>query len=127
MGAVSGSFGIKVNRWIKGILLLLFQCVVLAPVSVSAQEAVWRPCREARAAAEKLEKCSEAIPRLQTPFLLERAYHRRGLANQELGNFDAALRDFTALLSLNPKIAGYWDNRQNVSRQMGNIRRALDD
>ena len=106
---------------------LFIQAMILMPASVHAQESVWRSCREARTAAEKIDRCSWAIPRLQSAVLLERAYNRRGLANQELRHFDEAIQDFTALLAINPKIAGYWDNRQNVFRQMGDTRRALED
>ncbi|WP_159020330.1 tetratricopeptide repeat protein [Methylobacterium phyllosphaerae] len=58
---------------------------------------------------------------------LLRAYNRRGLANVELGQYAEAIRDFSAVIRLNPDVAGYYDNRQNALRQLGRLPEALRD
>jgi len=44
-----------------------------------------------------------------------------------LGNFNAAIDDFTRLIAINPHIAGYFDNRLNAFRAIGRYKEALDD
>ena len=61
------------------------------------------------------------------PALLERTFNRRGHANMALHRFQDAADDFTEVIRLNPKIAGYYDNRQSAYRSMGRPAQALQD
>jgi S1-C subfamily serine protease len=55
--------------------------------------------------------------------------HISGEANaySEIDRFADAVKDYTALIRINPTIAGYYDNRQYAFRSMGRLREALDD
>jgi hypothetical protein len=41
-----------------------------------------------------------------------------------LNRFVEAANDFTVVIRLNPKIAGYYDNRQNAFKALGRLDRA---
>ena len=45
----------------------------------------------------------------------------------EMSRFADAVNDFTALIHLNPRVAGYYDNRQNALKSIGLLGKALDD
>lgn len=84
-------------------------------------------CRNATAPADKIKQCSAVISQSADPKIRERAFNRRGLAYMELKRFPEAVSDFTAVIRLNPKIAGYFDNRQNAFKGQGRLEEALAD
>jgi tetratricopeptide (TPR) repeat protein len=98
---------------------------VVSSSTSSADE--FSACLKANSASEKIELCSLVIRHSRQARQLERAYLRRGHAYAEAGRFADAVRDFTALIRINPTVAGYYDNRQYVLRSMGRLREALDD
>lgn len=55
------------------------------------------------------------------------AHNTRGLALMEIGRFNDAIEDFTFVIQRSPKIAGYFDNRQNAFRRSGRLDDALQD
>ena len=107
---------------------LRFSLSALSLVMASPAEAdSFDLCRRAKTAAEKVDSCSIVIAESNQRSQLERAYLRRGNALMELKRFPEAVRDFTALIQLNPKIAGYYDNRLYALKETGELQRALDD
>ena len=55
------------------------------------------------------------------------AHNTRGLALMEAGRFGEAVDDFTFVIRHEPKIAGFYDNRQNAYRRSGRFDDALKD
>jgi tetratricopeptide (TPR) repeat protein len=98
---------------------------VVSSSTSSANE--FSACLRANSASEKIELCSLVIRHSKQARQLERAYLRRGNAYTEVNRFADAVRDFTALIRINPTVAGYYDNRQYALRSMGRLREALDD
>src|SRR3954447_24878038 len=84
-------------------------------------------CLSSKVALERLEHCSIVIARTKDRRLLERSYNRRGHANMELKRYQDAVNDFTQVIRLNPKIAGYFDNRRTAYRSMGRLEEAMKD
>ena len=84
-------------------------------------------CWKSKEPAAKVEHCSAVISQSSNRKILERAFNRRGLAHMELGRYAEAANDFTSVIRLNPRIAGYYDNRQNAYRAMGRLQEALND
>ena len=84
-------------------------------------------CGKSKIDAERLDACSIVISATRNPVLLERAYNRRGHANMALSRYEAAANDFTQIIRLNPRVAGYFDNRQNAYRSFGRMDSALAD
>jgi tetratricopeptide (TPR) repeat protein len=96
------------------------------PASSAAADS-YRNCVRAAAATDKIESCSGVIERSRRPKELERAYLRRGNALVELKRFQEAVHDFSALIKLNPRIAGYYDNRARAYWELGLFADALVD
>lgn len=84
-------------------------------------------CVRANSASKKIELCSLVIRHSRQARQLERAYLRRGNAYTEVNRFADAVNDFNSLVHINPKVAGYYDNRQYALKSMGHLREALDD
>jgi uncharacterized caspase-like protein/Tfp pilus assembly protein PilF len=84
-------------------------------------------CGKSKVQAEKIEYCSFVISRSSDRRILERAFNRRGLAYMDLQKFAEAAKDFTEVIKINPRIAGYFDNRQNAYKAMGRLSDALND
>jgi tetratricopeptide (TPR) repeat protein len=78
-------------------------------------------------ASARLESCSVVISESKGRLLLERAFNLRGRANLELRHYEAAVKDFSNVIQLSPRIAGYYTNRQNASRLLGRLDEALAD
>ena len=55
------------------------------------------------------------------------AYNNRGFARLRLAEVQAALKDFTQAIELNPNDALAWNNRGDVYLESGNLERALED
>ena len=106
------------------------QIAILASVLVSASSShanSFSQCLKAETAIEKIEQCSTVLSHSRQRNQLERAYLRRGNAFVELNRFADAVNNFTALIRLNPRVAGYYDNRQNALKSIGLLGKALDD
>jgi clan AA aspartic protease (TIGR02281 family) len=86
-----------------------------------------RLCRNSSAAADRITHCSNVIARPTTVAALVTAHNTRGLALMENGRFNEAIDDFTFVIQRSPKIAGYFDNRQNAFRRVGRLDDALKD
>ena len=90
-------------------------------------DATFERCKRETDKPAIINACSAVIASAKDPRVLERAYNRRGLANERSGQFNAAVHDFSALIALNPKIAGYYDNRMRAYKGSGQLDLALQD
>jgi S1-C subfamily serine protease/uncharacterized protein len=95
--------------------------------ATSDPSAELRACRSARDANEKIEHCSRVIDQLASPAALATAHNTRGLAFEDVGRFDEAIDDFNFVIRYEPRIAGFYDNRQNAYRRNGQLDLALRD
>ena len=84
-------------------------------------------CGKSKVASVKVGYCTAVIQKSNDPRILERAFNRRGHANMELNEFADAVSDFSEVIRLNPRIAGYYDNRQNAYKSLGQLGDALND
>ena len=84
-------------------------------------------CKKASDKEEVIASCSIVIAQSHDPRLLERAYNRRGMANEATAQFDGAVRDYSQVIRLDPKIAGYFDNRMRAYKALGQLDLALKD
>jgi len=84
-------------------------------------------CRNSPQPAEKLEHCSNVIAQSRNLSALGMAHDIRGLALMDLGRFSEAIEDFNFVIYYNPRVAGYYDNRQNAYRRSGRLDEALKD
>ena len=94
--------------------------------ALSFREA-WSSCFQATEAVEKISKCSMAIDGTKDKVRLEKLFLHRGNAFRDLGRFDEAVHDYNALLRINPKVAGYYDNRQVAYKSLGRLPEAMSD
>ncbi len=111
------------NRF-KSLILFSFISLVF---STLCRADSFNDCKRAKAAIDKINLCSAAIPELRQKERLERALLRRGNAFMETRQFEAAANDFTSIIKLNPKVAGYYDNRLTALRELGRYKEALAD
>lgn len=84
-------------------------------------------CSKSKEATLKLDTCNTIINVTRDKALLERAYVGRGNANMELHNYANAVNDFTGAIRLNPRVAGYYDDRLNALIHLGRYQDALMD
>jgi uncharacterized caspase-like protein/Flp pilus assembly protein TadD len=84
-------------------------------------------CKTVVIAADKIDHCSKVISQSKNRIFLEIAYNTRGLAYLRTGRFAEAIADFSEVIHLDPKIAGYFDNRQNAYRSANRLPEALAD
>lgn len=103
---------------------IAFGCLVFCSFSHADE---FGACLGAKSPFEKIDLCSLVIRDSRNARNLERAYLRRGNAYVELSRFADAVADFTSLIRINSKVAGYYDNRQYALKSMGRLREALDD
>src|SRR5947209_16709916 len=68
-------------------------------------------CQSAKEPAAKIQFCTSAIEQTSDRKTLERLFLRRGNSYMAVGLYSNAASDFSNLISLNKKIAGYFDNR----------------
>lgn len=104
--------------------------LMLQGVPGRAEEAARPDLAECRQVSDKdaaIAACSAIIARTRDLRTLERAYNRRGLANESTGRFGAAASDFSAVIRLNPKIAGYFNNRMRAYKALGQLDLAMQD
>ena len=86
-----------------------------------------RLCRNSSAAADKIAHCSNVIAQSNNVSALVVAHNTRGLALMDVGRFSDAVDDFTYVIGREPRIAGFYDNRQNAFRRSGRLDDALRD
>ncbi len=84
-------------------------------------------CKKASDKQAVIASCSTVIALSRDPRLLERAYNRRGMANEAIGQFNGAVNDYSQVIRLDPKIAGYYDNRMRAYKALGLLDLALKD
>ena len=84
-------------------------------------------CKKASDKQAVIASCSAVIAQSHDPRLLERAYNRRGMANEATGQFNGAVNDYSQVIRLNPKVAGYYDNRMRAYKAQGLLDLALKD
>jgi uncharacterized protein len=84
-------------------------------------------CRNSSAAADKIAHCSNVIAQSSNVSALVIAHNTRGLALMDVDRFSEAVDDFTFVIRHEPKIAGFYDNRQNAYRRSGRLDDALRD
>jgi tetratricopeptide (TPR) repeat protein len=84
-------------------------------------------CRNASSPADKIAHCSNVISGRTPERALVTAHNTRGLALMEIGRYRDAIDDFNFVIAREPKVAGYYDNRQNAYRQSGMLEQALED
>jgi tetratricopeptide (TPR) repeat protein len=115
----------------RSIAFALFAIILNAyAVPLSAQtdpKLELHECRNSHDLIERIGHCSNVISLTRQRRALEVAYDMQGLALMETQRFHDAVNDFSALIQLNPNIAGYYDNRQNAYRRLTQFSDALMD
>lgn len=103
-------------------------CLTIFALTIhSPESAAGDVCRSSKSAVEKIQRCSIVIISATSASQLERALLRRGNAFMELARYSDAVQDFTRLIGLNNRIAGYYDNRANAYKAVGALNDALKD
>jgi len=85
------------------------------------------PCRNSTNADDKIAHCSSVIAKSNNVSALVTAHNTRGLALMDVGRFKEAIDDFSFVIKREPRVAGFYDNRQNAYRQSGMLDQALAD
>ena len=86
-----------------------------------------RQCVNTKDPNEKIDHCSRVIGQSRGIAALITAHNTRGLALLEVGRFVEAAQDFTFVIRYQPRVAGFYDNRQNAYRRSGQFDLALGD
>ena len=108
-------------------------CICFSTLSVKAQSiesdlpTELHLCRNSNVVDDKIAHCSNVIARSNNASALVTARNTRGLALMDAARFQEAVADFTFVVKRNPKIAGFFDNRQNAYRRSGLFQQALSD
>jgi tetratricopeptide (TPR) repeat protein/predicted aspartyl protease len=84
-------------------------------------------CTNASSPSDKIAHCTNVISRRVSERALVTARNTRGLALMDVGRYRDAIDDFSFVIAHEPKVAGYYDNRQNAYRQSGMLEEALKD
>ena len=71
-------------------------------------------CRNSADASDRIAHCSNVIVQSNNVSVLVTAYNTRGLALMDVGRFNEAVDDFTFVIRHEPRIAGFFDNRQDA-------------
>jgi hypothetical protein len=86
-----------------------------------------RQCVNSKDPNEKIDHCSRVIGQSRGIAVLTTAHNTRGLALMAIGRFVEAAQDFTFVIRYEPRVAGFYDNRQNAYRRSGQLDLALLD
>jgi S1-C subfamily serine protease/uncharacterized protein len=86
-----------------------------------------RQCVNSKDPNERIDHCSRIIGQSRGVAALTTAHNTRGLALMEVGRFVEAVQDFTFVIRYEPRVAGFYDNRQNAYRRSGQFDLALLD
>ena len=108
---------------IAGMLMLGFGATAQASELQGATDL----CKRASERPTIISACSVVIGLSHDPKLLERAFNRRGMAEEQVGQFDLAASDYSNVIRINPTIAGYFDNRMRAYKGAGRLDLALQD
>jgi uncharacterized protein len=87
------------------------------PTTSRDPSAELRLYRNSGAAADKIAHCSNVIAQSNNVSALVVAHNTRGLALMDVSRYGDAVDDFTFVIKREPRIAGYFDNRQNAFRR----------
>jgi S1-C subfamily serine protease len=121
----------RLHRSHVALLLLLSLLPLWAPGTALGQSIKRNPhdCFQVPSSEPEnvILRCTPVINAPPSKVLYERALNRRGLAFSRLNKKIEALRDFDALIASNQTSAGYFDNRREVLRSLGQLDRALTD
>ncbi len=103
--------------------------LAIAPLAAEAQSVAnaLAMCKASKIALDKIKYCSIALEHTSDRISLERLYLRRGNSFMELSRFSEAVKDFSCLIRINPRVAGYFDNRLVALRGLGLNQEALAD
>ena len=112
---VSGLFYLFRNERIKSILLVLSLLVAAYALMTCHRNAVWK---------NDLTLWSDII--LKSPGK-DRGYNYRGAANQQKGDIDQAIFDFTRAVEINPKSSEAYNNRGTAYQTKGDFDKAILD
>ena len=112
-----------------GLALCLITALLSAEISYAQFDsaAELHLCRNASEAQEKLLHCTNVLTSTKNRAALEIAHNTLGHALMELEHFSDAVQQFSEVIKLNPKIAGYYDNRQNAYRRLKQFDLAMAD
>ena len=125
---MSRSFTLRLA--VSSLAALASACVVAGPAWAGSPRdlaAATESCKKASDKQDVIASCSTVIALSHDPRLLERAYNRRGFANEAIGQFNGAVDDYSQVIRLDPKIAGYYDNRMRAYKALGLLDLALKD
>ena len=108
---------------------IIFICLICPYANSQTSNQARTDCFKTKIATEKLMYCGIALQNTSgiDSKTLEKLYLRRGNAFAELARFSEAINDFTSLIKISPRIAGYYDNRQSAYRELGIFNEALSD
>ncbi len=109
------------------IVMTAASTVAMSITAVADPKADYRKCVGNLPASIREEGCSVVINETSEKVWQEKAHNSRGRARMDLGRYSEAVADFTETSRLDPKIAGYYDNRQYAHRQAGELDEALSD
>jgi tetratricopeptide (TPR) repeat protein len=84
-------------------------------------------CRNSKDAADRIARCSNVIAVSRNVPALVTAHNTRGLALLEVGRFREAIDDFGFVITREPNVAGFYDNRESAYRQSRMFNEALSD
>ena len=112
---VSGLFYLFQNKGIKFVLLVLFLLVAAYAMMTCRRNAVWK---------DDLALWSDVV--LKSP-QKDRGYNYRGVANQQRGDLDQAISDFTRAVAINPKSSEAYNNRGTVYQAKKDFDKAILD
>ena len=84
-------------------------------------------CPNSNDAADKIAHCSNVITHSSNNSALVTAHNTRGLALMDAGRFGEAIDDFTFVIKHEPRVAGFYNNRQNAFRRSERLDDALKD
>ena len=114
----------------KVLLIIAVSCastIATLAASLADVKSDYRKCVGKLPASVREEGCSAIIAETREKVWQEKAHNSRGHARMELGRFSDAVADFSETIRLDPRIAGYYDNRQYAHRQAGELDEALSD
>jgi S1-C subfamily serine protease len=116
------------GKWQK-VIACLTGAAIIWTTHVAAQTPLQaiELCRRANRASERIQFCTLAIQHASDRKTLERLFLRRGNSFMETGAYADAVSDFSKLIVLNRKVAGYFDNRLYAFRALGRFNEALED
>lgn len=112
------------------VLALLLASVAWTPaVQAQQRDRAWDDCAQEQDRERQIRGCSEVLSRNNREPAPNRApaFYNRGNAHYQLGNLDAAIRDYNEAIRFDPRFAPAFNNRGEVHRARGNLDAAIRD